>query len=326
MDFFKIASESVENNGISPAAAVQLIKTPDHQTFELLAAANKIRQHFKGNKIRLCAIINAKSGKCSENCSFCAQSGHHKTKIEAYPLLSEKEIIKSARAAEKNMQAACFSIVTSGKKLKSKSEIDIVSQALEGISNKTKMNRCVSTGILDKATILALKEKGLKRLHHNLETAKSFFKQVCTTHTYEERLQTLINAKEAGVEICSGGIFNLGESLEQRVELAYALKEHDPVSVPINILNPIPGTPAYKKFKPISPLEVLRLIAAYRFILPDKDIGLFGGREFALRELQPLMFVAGANVTLVGNYLITRGQAAQKDLQMIGNLGLEAGL
>ncbi|OGC04697.1 biotin synthase BioB [candidate division WOR-1 bacterium RIFOXYA12_FULL_43_27] len=323
MDCLQLAEESIKNNGIPKESALAIINTSDRDTFELLAAANKIRQHFKGNKIKLCAIVNAKSGKCSENCSFCAQSAHHKTNVESYPLMEAEEIVKNAKAAEKNMGATCFSIVTSGKAVNKTEDKQKIGEALAKISSETNMNRCVSTGTLDKETILELKKRGLKRLHHNLETAESYFDKVCTTHTYQERIDTLKAAKEAGIEICCGGIFNLGESLEQRIELAYAIKELDPVSVPINILNPIEGTPAHKNYKPISPLEVLRLIAAYRFILPDKDIGLFGGREFALRELQPLMFIAGANVTLVGNYLTTKGQEAQKDLRMIKDLGLE---
>lgn len=323
MSYLQIVEESIQSKGIPQKTALELINTSDQDTFDLLAAANQIRRHFKGNKVKLCAIVNAKSGKCSENCSFCAQSAHHKTKAESYPLMEADEIVKNAKAAEKNMGATCFSIVTSGKAVNKTEDKQKIGDAIDKISNETKMNRCVSTGTLDKETILELKKRGLKRLHHNLETAESYFDKVCTTHTYQERIETLKAAKEAGIEICSGGIFNIGESLEQRIELAYAIKELDPVSVPINILNPIEGTPAHKNYKPISPLEVLRLIATYRFIMPDKDIGLFGGREFALKELQPLMFIAGANVTLVGNYLTTKGQEAGKDLRMIKDLGLE---
>ncbi|OGC22226.1 biotin synthase BioB [candidate division WOR-1 bacterium RIFOXYB2_FULL_42_35] len=323
MDYQQLAKEVIAGSALSFKQALDLINTPDEHTFEFLAAANMIKQHFKGNKVKLCAIVNAKSGQCSENCSFCAQSAHHKTKVSSYPLMEPAEILKNAKNAETNSSATCFSIVTSGKAVKTAEEKQKIGEALEGISAQTQMNRCVSTGTLDKETILDLKNKGLKRLHHNLETAESFFPQVCTTHTYQERVETIKTAKEAGIEVCSGGIFNLGESLEQRVELAFALRELDPVSVPINILNPIEGTPAAARFKPISPLEVLRLIATYRFVLPDKDIGLFGGRETSLKELQPLMFIAGANVTLVGDYLTTKGQEANKDLEMIRNLGLE---
>jgi biotin synthase len=303
--------------------AVKLINSPDEETFVLLAEADKIRRKFKGNKIKLCAIVNAKSGRCSENCAFCAQSGHFKTEVPIYPLLSEEEMLRAALHSEKNARATCFSIVTSGKSVKTEKEMESITAALTAIRERTKLNRCVSLGTLDRATIRKLKAAGLTRLHHNLETAESFFGQICTTHTYQERLKTIQAAKEEGLEVCSGGIFGLGETLEQRVELAFALAELKVDSVPINILNPIPGTPAARNYRPLKPLEVLRLVAVYRLILQDKDIGVFGGRELSLGTLQPLMFLAGANVTLIGNYLTTKGQEPDRDLKMIEELGLE---
>ncbi|MFH1542840.1 MAG: biotin synthase BioB [bacterium] len=308
---------------ITAKDALKLINTPDEKTFELLVEANKLRQKYKGNKVKLCAIVNAKSGKCSENCSFCAQSAHFKTAVPTYPLMTKEEIVNAAKASEKNMSATCFSIVTSGKSAKTKPMLDTLGQALQAINKETGLNRCVSVGTLTKEAILELKANGLKRLHHNLETAESFFDQVCTTHTFAERLQTIKLAKEAELEVCSGGIFGLGESLEQRVELAMMLRDLEVESVPINILHPVPGTKAAENYKPMTPLEVLRLIATYRHIMPKADIGVFGGREKALGELQPLMFLAGANVTLVGDYLTTKGQEASKDLKMIKDLGLE---
>ena len=305
------------------AEAVNLINTPDDDTFALLAEAEKVRRKFKGNRVKLCAIVNAKSGRCSENCAFCAQSGHFKTEVPTYPLLSKKEMLKAALDSEKNARATCFSIVTSGKSVKTEKEMDDITAALSAIKEKTKLNRCVSLGTLDRAAIRKLKAAGLTRLHHNLETAESFFGQICTTHTYQERLSTIKAAKEEGLEVCSGGIFGLGETLEQRVELAFALAELKVDSVPINILNPIPGTPAAVNYQPLKPLEVLRLVAVYRLILQDKDIGVFGGREISLGTLQPLMFLAGANVTLIGDYLTTKGQEPEWDLKMIEELGLE---
>jgi biotin synthase len=245
--------------------------------------------------------------------------------VKAYPLLSDDEIVSTAAAAEKEMKATCFSIVTSGKSVHTDEEIGTIASALKRINHDTGMNRCVSLGTLKPEQIAILKANGLKRLHHNLEAAESFFNNICTTHTYQERIETIKAAKRAGLEVCSGGIFGLGESLEQRVELALALRELNVESVPINILNPIPGTPAAKDHIPMPPLEVLRLVATYRFILPRADIGIFGGRERSLREYQSLMFSAGANVTLVGDYLTTKGQSAEKDLQMIADLGLEVG-
>lgn len=313
-----LAGEHIDQN-----EALHLINTSDQDTLLLLNAANKIRQRFKQNKIRLCSIINAKSGRCSENCSFCAQSAHFQTLADAYPLYSSSDILEKAKLAEEKSQATCFSIVTSGKGMQDENEIKNICSALDNITQKTKMNRCVSLGILDRATIKKLKAAGLKRIHHNLETADSFFKNICTTHKYSDRIQTLKIAKEEGLELCSGGIFGLGESLAQRVELAFTLKEIGVDSIPLNILHPIEGTPAFTNYKPMSPFEVLRLIATFRFIFPKQDVGLLGGREYSLRTLQPLLFLAGANVILIGDYLVTKGQTAEKDLQMIKDLGLE---
>jgi len=323
MHYQLLAKEVVQGKTISLSEALRLINSPDEEAFEFFAAANLIRKNFKGDRVKLCAIVNAKSGRCSENCSFCAQSAHHKTKVKDYPLLSQEEMDTAAKSAEQNMSATCFSIVTSGKSILSESEMDTIANTVKSINHNTSLNRCVSLGILSQAQIRQLKGAGLKRLHHNLETAESFFDQMCTTHTYKERLEVIKTAKVEGLEVCSGGIFGLGESLEQRVELAFALSEIGVDSVPINILHPIEGTVAAKNYKPLPPLEVLRLIATYRFILPKADIGVFGGRETSLRDLQPLMFVAGANVTLIGDYLTTPGQAPGKDLQMIKDLGLE---
>lgn len=310
-------------NKLSYSEALEIISSPDEKLFELLAVANRLRRHFHGNKVKLCGIVNAKSGKCSENCSFCAQSAHHKTDCKVYPLLSDKEMVSAAKRAEKQAGATCFSIVTSGKSIHTKPELSAIGKAVKSILKETKMDRCVSLGILSKEQILELKRSGLKRLHHNLETAESFFGQMCTTHAYQDRVKTVRLAKECGLEVCSGGIFGLGETPAQRVELAFALKKLGVDSVPINILHPVPGTPAAKKHKTMSPLEVLKLVATYRFILPTQDIGVFGGREESLGSLQPLMFIAGANVTLVGNYLTTKGQSPEKDLQMIKELGLK---
>lgn len=323
MNYQGLAEKVIAGSGINQAEAVDIINSPDEELFSLLAAAEKIRRHFKGNKVKLCGIVNAKSGRCFENCVFCAQSAHYKTDCRVYPLLTEKELVEAAKSAEKNMSATCFSFVTSGKTIHSDAELATIGSALATVSKETKLNRCVSLGTLNPEQMNELKRLGLKRLHHNLETAESYFDKMCTTHTYSDRLKTVRLAKEAGLEVCSGGIFGLGETPEQRVELAFALKALEVESVPINILNPVPGTPAALNYKPMTPFEVLKLAATCRFVLPGQDIGVFGGRERSLGSLQPLMFVAGANVTLIGDYLTTKGQPPEKDLQMIAELGLE---
>jgi biotin synthase len=322
MNYLQLAEEVIAGKPVSQDLALGLIKSPDIELLPLLAAAEKVRRHFKGNKVKLCGIVNAKSGRCSENCSFCAQSAHHRTDCQVYPLMTEQELVAAAKQAERNSSATCFSFVTSGKTVYSDAELATIGSALTAVTKETKLNRCVSLGTLDRGQIDKLKAAGLKRLHHNLESAESYFPMMCTTHTYADRVKTIRLAQEAGLEVCSGGIFGLGETNEQRVELAFALKALNVQSVPLNILHPVPGTPAAKDHRPLSPFEVLKLIATYRFILPTQDLGVFGGREEALGTLQPLMFVAGANVTLIGDYLTTKGQAAEQDLRMIRELGL----
>jgi biotin synthase len=324
MDHRGLAEKVGAGTSVTPGEALELINCPDNELMSLLAAADSIRRRFHGNKVKLCGIVNAKSGRCSENCSFCAQSARHQTDCKIYPLMTEQELVTAARSAEQNMSATCFSIVTSGKTIHSDAELTAIGSALATVTKETKLNRCVSLGTLNLEQINKLKKSGLKRLHHNLETAESFFPQMCTTHTYQDRVRTIKLAQEAGLEVCSGGIFGIGETVEQRVALAFALKELNVQSVPLNILHPVAGTPAANN-RPLTPFTVLKLIATYRFILPTQDLGVFGGRERALGALQPLMFAAGANVTLIGDYLTTKGQAPSHDLQMIKELGLEIG-
>jgi biotin synthase len=322
MDHQVLAERVIAGTPVTQAEAAELIDCPDIDLLPLLAGAERIRRHWHGHKIKLCGIVNAKSGRCSENCSFCAQSAHHRTDCAVYPLMEEPELVAAAKAAERNMSATCFSFVTSGKTIHSDAELATIGSALAAVTRETKLNRCVSLGTLNLEQIKELKKSGLKRLHHNLETAESFFPRMCTTHTYQDRVRTVKLAQEAGLEVCSGGIFGIGETAAQRVELAFALKELGVQSVPLNILHPVAGTPAANN-PPLTPLAVLKLVATYRFILPTQDLGLFGGRERALGTLQPLMFVAGANVTLIGDYLTTKGQSPTQDLRMIKELGLE---
>jgi biotin synthase len=323
MNYRELAERVIAGSPVTQGEAEQAIATPAAGIGDLLAAADRVRRHRHGNKVKLCGIVNAKSGRCSEDCSFCAQSAHHQTDCKVYPLLTEQELVNAAKQAEEKMSATCFSFVTSGKTIHTDAELATIGSALATVTKETRLNRCVSLGTLDREQIKKLKKAGLKRLHHNLETAESFFPQMCTTHTYRDRVQTIKLAQAAGLEVCCGGIFGLGETQEQRVELAFALKELAVDSVPLNILHPVPGTPAAKNYRPLTPFTVLKLIATYRLVLPAQDIGVFGGRERALGTLQPLMFLAGANVTLIGDYLTTKGQAPDQDRQMIRELGLE---
>jgi biotin synthase len=316
----KSVQEALGNGGITRHKAHDLSEIDNGLLPLLFFGAVQLRNHYFGRGVKLCAIVNAKSGRCPEDCSFCAQSAHHQAQIETYPLMEPHEIVIRAEEAAA-MGATRFSIVTSGKALTER-EFLRVTHAIQLMREQTPLTLCASVGMLTPERAQALREAGLSRYHHNLETAASFFPQVCTTHRYEEDLDTLRVAREAGLEVCSGGIFGLGESPGQRLELAYTLKEMGVDSIPLNFLNPIPGTPLARG-QTLTPLEILKFVALFRFILPDKDIRVCGGREFGLRDLHPLVFLAGVNGIMIGNYLTTRGRDYQADLQMIRDLGME---
>jgi len=238
------------------------------------------------------------------------------------PLLDASEIVEKAKLAKGN-RAHRFSIVTSGRGITNASELEKICEYIREISEDSDLIPCASLGILSDEQFHYLRDAGLKRYHHNLETAKSHFPAICSTHSFDERIQTILMAKKEGFEICSGGIFGLGETPEQRIELAFTLRDLDVDSVPLNFLNPVSGTPA-EKYPLLAPLEVLKTIALFRFILPEKGIRVCGGREVSLRTLQPLMYLAGANGAMIGNYLTTGGRDAKIDLQEIMDLGFTA--
>lgn len=302
--------------------ALHIVSLGKENLLAVLAAASEIREHFKGKTIGLCAIANAKSGRCAENCRFCAQSAHYQTDALEYPLMSSEEIIRKGREAWQE-GAHLFGIVTSGTEISDRGEWDEIYRAVDGL-NHVGIKPCGSLGMLNVEAARHLREAGLFRYHHNLETARSFFDHICSTHEYEEDIQTVRTAKEAGLSVCSGGIIGLGERMEQRIELAFTLKELDVDSVPINILNPIAGTPLMGTPQ-LTPVEILITLAVFRFVLPDKDIKLCGGKEKNLRQLLPFGIAAGVNSLMTGNYLTTTGRNTALDLEMIRDLGLEAG-
>ncbi|MCK4619478.1 MAG: biotin synthase BioB [Desulfobacterales bacterium] len=286
---------------------------------DLIMCANKIRDKYKKNNVFTCSIINAKSGRCSEDCAFCAQSAHHKTGIETYPLLDAEKMVNNSMLMEE-AGATKYSMVTSGHSLSS-GEIDSIGHAAEEINKKTDLLVCASLGQLTEPVAIRLKEKGVTTYHHNLETAGSYFDQVCTTHEYDEDIQTIKMAKSAGLKVCSGGILGLGETWAQRVELAFTLKELNVDSIPINFLNPIPGTRMENRSL-LPSMEALKSIALFRIINPDKDITICGGREKTLGDFQSWIFMAGANGVMIGNYLTTKGRSAKMDMDMIRQMGL----
>jgi len=287
---------------------------------DLIMCANKIRNRFKKNNVFTCSIINARSGRCSEDCAFCAQSAFHKTGIETYPLLDTEKMINYSLLMEE-AGATKYSMVTSGHLL-SGIEIDSVGHSAKEITRKTDLSVCASLGQLTDTMAIKLKEKGVTTYHHNLETARSYFDQICTTHEYDEDIQTIKIAKSAGFKVCSGGIFGLGETWLQRVELAFTLKELNVDLIPINFLNPIPGTRMENRSL-LPPMESLKCIALFRFINPDQNITICGGRERTLGDFQSWIFMAGANGIMIGNYLTTKGRSTAMDMDMISQLGLE---
>jgi len=321
--FIHMATEIIQNNkGISRDQALELAAEDVGQTLDLIACAGKIRQHFRPGPVFKCAIINAKSGRCSEDCAFCAQSAHHRTGAAVYDLLgAEKLEAEGLRAAAAG--ATNYSVVTSGTSLTDK-DLDTVCRVAGRLKSKTGLTLCASLGMLDPNAARRLRDAGVTRYHHNLETARSYFDAICTTHDYDDDILSLEAARTAGLVVCSGGIFGMGESWTQRVELAFTLKELDVDSVPINFLNPIKGTRLQNR-PLLPPLEALKIIALYRFILPGKDIPVCGGRETTLGDFQSWIFAAGANGLMIGNYLTTRGRDVEADMAMIRELGLDHG-
>ena len=315
----KFKNKSIRSKGINTEEALELFIEGTQSPCRLMAAGAEIREHFKGKDIIFCGITNAKSGRCSEDCQFCAQSSRFTTNIATYPLKPAREIVAAARQAKRD-GAELFGIVTSGKRLGAKKEWSEIFKAIDGI-NKIGIMPCVSVGVIDRDKARQLKDAGLFRYHHNLETGRSYFKNICTTHDYEEDVSSIREAREAGLSVCAGALFGMGEGITHRIELAATLKELDVDSVPLNFLNPIKGT-ALAHMQLVPPLEALMTIAVYRFMLPDKDIRLCGGKEKTLRQLLPLGIVAGANCLMTGNYLTTAGRESRLDHEMVTDLGL----
>lgn len=317
----EITERILAGGEISTGEALLLSTATGIDRYSLFLAASRVKEHFVGKRVSLCSIINAKSGRCAENCAFCAQSSHHSSDVPTYPLVDEDKLVSGAHSAEK-CGSICYGIVTSGTGISPGVELDRICSALKRIRKETSIIPSCSLGILDDTTAKTLFEAGSGTYHHNLETARSFFPQICSTHDYEEDVNTVRAAKRSGMKVCSGGIFGLGESAAQRIEMALTLKELDIDSVPLNFLNPIEGTKlADANF--ITPQECLVTIALYRLILPDKMITVCGGREKNLRDLQSWIFFAGASGTMIGNYLTTSGRNTDDDWQMLRDLELD---
>ncbi|EGT3616470.1 biotin synthase BioB [Clostridium perfringens] len=316
MDFIlKMKEKALKNIKLTKEEGVKLFNS-DLEI--LLKEANNIRKELHGDGVDLCSIINGKSGKCGEDCAYCSQSKHHKTNISEYNLLEYEEI---KRVAKENEEEGVhrFSIVTSGRGLYG-DDFKRVANYYSNLNKEFKISLCASHGIIDKESLVKLKKAGVKRYHHNLETSKDYYGEICKTHSYEERINTIKHAKEAGLEVCSGGIIGLGESILDRIDLAITLRELEIKSIPINVLSAIKGT-KLQDTPPLKEEEILRTIAVFRFINPQAKIRLAAGRHL-LESFGENAFKAGANATITGNLLTTCGNKIKDDKKLIEKVGM----
>lgn len=300
--------------------AGKLLSAERDEAYLLIAAADSIRRRFCGNKIDLCSLINAKSGLCPEDCKYCGQSSKYNTGCKTYPLVSINEMIQSAQKA-KEMGSHNFCIVISGPGPDEK-EFNIIKDAIQRIKKEVGIEVDCSLGKITKKMAKDLKDIGVDRYNHNLETSGDFYKKICTTHSYKDRLDTVKNLKESGLEPCCGGIIGIGEDIGERLKFLFTLKELDIRCVPINILNPRKGTPL-ENMQSLDPLDIIKFIAVARLLLQKATIKIAGGREYGLRDMQALAFMAGANGMIIGGYLTTSGRSVEQDLKMAKDLGFE---
>ena len=316
---FEILGSVLNGSNIDRESASELSSAEGADLWDLFAAAGRVRDHFRGSTVDICSIVNAKSGACSEDCSYCAQSIHHATGAPVYPLISVDRMSEAAESARKN-GARRFCIVTSGRGIESRDDLKNIAKGVKRV-REMGLAPCATLGTLTQEQLAYLKDSGLDRYHHNIETSRDYFPRICTTHTFSDRLEVLHNARSLGLSVCSGGILGMGENMEDRINMAISLRELNVDSVPINFLMPIMGTPL-AQVTPITPLEALHSIALFRLILPEKEIRVCAGRGTALGQLHPLVFLAGADGFMIGNYLTTSGLNPKDDLKMIQDLGL----
>ena len=301
--------------------ALELYKDSRKNPAGLYKLADDLRKRYFANKVELCSVINAKSGNCPEDCAFCAQSAHNEAKVNGYPLLSVDEIVRRAEAASK-LKAFGVTIATSGDAVDEQNEFPQICEAVKRIRRQGLINPDASLGRITLDSAKRLKDAGLFRYHHNLETSRRHFSFICTTHTFDDRLRTIDIVKKTGLWLCCGGIFGMGETPEDRIDLAFTLKGLDVDSVPLNFLMPVKGT-QLEDAKPLTQDEALMTIAIFRVILPDKQIKVCGGRELNLKARQYDIFACGATGMMVGGYLTQGGNPPEEDLKMLEKLGLE---
>ncbi|WP_428388546.1 biotin synthase BioB [Mucisphaera sp.] len=314
-----IAASVLAGNPISREDATFLTTLQGDDLYDLFFWANKIRIKFVGKQVKFCSIVTGKTGACSEDCSYCSQSKHYKTHVTPDKMTVEEMLEASDEALANG--ASSMGIVNSGRGPTDR-ELDWLEPFFRKTAEQGKIRPCATLGELTPEQAQRLKDMGVQRVNHNLETSARHFANIVSTHTYKDRVQTIKNAKAAGLSICSGGIFGMGEDWDDRVDMALALRDLGADVVPINFLNAIQGTPMYGEVTPLEPMQALHIIAVYRFILPDRELKIAGGREKILRDLQSWIFFAGGSSFLIGNYLTTFGRTPQQDQQMLKDLGL----
>lgn len=288
---------------------------------ELCRAADEIRRHFCGNAFDICAVISAKGGPCSEDCKFCSQSGKNPSckEVPQFPLLSTEELMEDAKQKDKQgIMAYC--IVSSGKVLPMQ-DVDKLCESLRQLGKTTKLRLCGSLGLLDKERLEKLRDAGLEMVHNNLESSESHFQKMCSTHTYGEKKATIQAAQDAGLQVCSGGLFGIGETMEDRIELAIQERELGVTSIPVNMLDPVPGTP-FENTQPLRVDDTRRMVALFRFLLPKAFIRLAAGREY-LEDKGKSCFLSGANAAISGDFLTTMGISIETDFQMLREIGYD---
>lgn len=309
----------INGNPISFDEAEKLIST--NNVIKLAECANYITRKFNEETVDVESLINAKSGNCPEDCSFCAQSTFYETGITKYPLLSDEVILEKAREAEKSGSSS-FCLVCAYRE-PSQKDFEKICNTIEKLRKQVNLDINVSLGFMTAERARKLKSLGVKRYNHNLEASESFFSKICSTHDYSDRVNTARTVKQAGLELCCGGIIGMGESKEQRIELAFSLSDLEPDEVPINILIPREGTPKELENCAIDPVDIIRTIAVWRFIMPKTILKIAGGREVHFSDGGKLALQAGANGIITGGYLTTNGNEPNKDIQMIHEIGLD---
>lgn len=315
--WLELAEAVIQGQAIDRQQALEILQTPDEEILNLLAGAYRIRREYFGKTVQLYFLMNAKSGLCPEDCHYCSQSKVSEAEIPRYNILNREKLLDGARvAAERNSKTYCLVISARGP---NEREMKAVETIVPEIKQKYGLNICACLGLLTPEQAERLKAAGVDKVNHNLNTSDNFYSKICSTHTYGDRLATLQAVRNAGMQLCSGGIIGMGEAPSDIVDMAFSLRELSVESIPLNFLNPIEGTPLANEGK-LTPLACLKALAMFRFVNPKSELRIAGGREIHLRSLQPLGLYA-ANSIFVGDYLTTKGQAPEQDYRMVEDLG-----